>query len=589
MSCSPFFRLSLKLAISLIIFCFSIPGVGFAADVTLAWDKPTNSSPFTGYRIYYGKSGTNYKSAPIITVSADKTSTLVSSLEEGQIYGFAATTYDAAGNESAFSSDFFYSVPVSGIPGQIILDNGGVGTSSTGTWTISSGANYYGTSSLWGRTVGYTYTFQATISGTYEVSAWWTEQSSRGTNVPIQIYDGQNLLDTVYVNQLQDGGQWNLLGTYKFSGQGRIIVVSDSTIYSACADAVKLAPATVIDTDGDGLSDSDEINIYSTDSNQADTDGDGIGDGDEVANWGDNWQADVDGDGIINLLDPDSDNDGVLDGVEINQGTDPASGPGTGGIVLEMGEVKTDHRWTTVYLSKSFSNPIIIANPMSIKGGDPAVIRIRNVTESSFEIRVQEWDYLDGIHTEESVNYIVMEAGTHKLSDGSTIEAGKFNTNSALKSVSFKSSFRVTPVVLSGIGTYNDQDAVTGRISHVTTTEYKFRLQEQEANNDGHVEETIFYIAWEPSAGEIDGMKFEVANTRNENSSAPNYIPFNDPFSYAPFYIADMQTFFGKDTANIRLQAKDANGVTTLIDEEQSRDSETKHCNEVVGYIAIGN
>ena len=39
-----------------------------------------------------------------------------------------------------------------------------------------------------------------------------------------------------------------------------------------------------VDTDGDGLTDSDEINIHKTDPNNPDTDGDGIRDGDEVAN-----------------------------------------------------------------------------------------------------------------------------------------------------------------------------------------------------------------------------------------------------------------------------------------------------------------
>ena len=39
----------------------------------------------------------------------------------------------------------------------------------------------------------------------------------------------------------------------------------------------------LLDTDGDGLTDFEEINYYGTDPNNADTDGDGVTDGDEVA------------------------------------------------------------------------------------------------------------------------------------------------------------------------------------------------------------------------------------------------------------------------------------------------------------------
>lgn len=85
---------------------------------------------------------------------------------------------------------------------------------------------------------------------------------------------------------------------------------------------------TPLDSDGDGLSDWEEVTIYGTDPNLPDTDGDGLDDGEEVDYWNnhptENWDSDTDGDTIINLLDRDSDNDGYVDGLEVARGTDPA-------------------------------------------------------------------------------------------------------------------------------------------------------------------------------------------------------------------------------------------------------------------------
>ena len=87
------------------------------------------------------------------------------------------------------------------------------------------------------------------------------------------------------------------------------------------------------DRDGDGLSDEFE-KMIGTDPLNSDTDGDGINDFDEYNYWLNRAEnesrdilspdGDIDRDGTPNILDYDSDNDGVPDGKEIEDGTDPA-------------------------------------------------------------------------------------------------------------------------------------------------------------------------------------------------------------------------------------------------------------------------
>ncbi len=79
----------------------------------------------------------------------------------------------------------------------------------------------------------------------------------------------------------------------------------------ACAGNIDLEPVSSFDSDGDLLSDEEEVNEHLTNPNSYDTDSDGLDDGLEVLQF---------------LTDPnksDTDGDGYLDGQEVNNGYNP--------------------------------------------------------------------------------------------------------------------------------------------------------------------------------------------------------------------------------------------------------------------------
>lgn len=106
------------------------------------------------------------------------------------------------------------------------------------------------------------------------------------------------------------------------------------------------------DTDGDGLSDGDEIFKYKTDPLKVDTDNDGLSDFDEVMKYKtDPLKADTDGDGLTdseeimkyktNPLMKDTDGDGLTDSEEvIKYKTNPLAKDTDGGSVDDFTEVK---------------------------------------------------------------------------------------------------------------------------------------------------------------------------------------------------------------------------------------------------------
>ncbi len=52
-----------------------------------------------------------------------------------------------------------------------------------------------------------------------------------------------------------------------------------------------------------------------------------------------------------------------------------------------------------------FIDPVVAAKPLSHNEGDQAVLRIKDVDSTGFDIRIQEWDYIDGTHITETVIY----------------------------------------------------------------------------------------------------------------------------------------------------------------------------------------
>lgn len=80
--------------------------------------------------------------------------------------------------------------------------------------------------------------------------------------------------------------------------------------------AEQVTSSSVMDTDGDGLTDQEETARYYTNPLVADTDGDGVGDGTEVTHGYSPLVAQK------KLSDVDTDSDGVVDSVELAFGTD---------------------------------------------------------------------------------------------------------------------------------------------------------------------------------------------------------------------------------------------------------------------------
>lgn len=256
---------------------------------------------------------------------------------------------------------------------------------------------------------------------------------------------------------------------------------------------------------------------------------------------------------------------------------------------VEVGEVSVGSDWVAIAFDKTFISPVVVAGPPTSSDTEPAVVRIRNITKDGFQMRLQEWDYQDGLHPEELVSYLVMEQGKTTLTDGSKVEAGFFAGTAKATATTFQQSFTTAPVLITTISSNNDTSGVTGRVKNVSTTKFDYTLEEEEAADQQHLTEAVGYIAWQAGKGIESDIIYEAGLTANAVTDSWFTAKMQNKFVDLPYFFATMQTENGGDTAAIRQQKLTTTSVDIKIEEEQSRDSEVAHAKEVVGYLMIGS
>jgi len=193
---------------------------------------------------------------------------------------------------------------------------------------------------------------------------------------------------------------------------------------------------------------------------------------------------------------------------------------GTGGTAIaEVGTLTLTSNRQIVNFLNTYVNPVVIVNPLSLNGSAAAIARLDNITGSSFDVFIQEPDSDDGVHAAEVASYLVVEAGTWELGDGTILSADTLDTSgqvttSGFESADFLTRFESTPAVFSQVQTFNGSSFVRTRQQGLTRNGFQVGMEEEEANlNTGHATEAIGYVALDRGAGTWDGNPFLVSGT----------------------------------------------------------------------------
>jgi hypothetical protein len=284
-------------------------------DPVFSWiaDDPSPSSGIAGYSCVLDDSNSTI---PDTSMDGTGTSKFYTDIPDGTYYFHVRAIDNASncGDTGHFGPIHIESIPPIAdagfdkyvAPGTIVTFNGSGSSDNSGTI-----ANY-----TWN------FTYDGAMVRLYEMEPTFKFDIEGNYRVTLTVKDPSNNHATdimwVYVSTVEDSDSDGLPDSWEYDYFGNLSQsgtddpdedgLTNLEEYQAGTDP------TNPDTDGDGLSDGDEVNIYGTDPTNPDTDGDGLSDGEEVNIYGtDPTKADTDG-------------DGVNDGDEVAQGTDPLVG-----------------------------------------------------------------------------------------------------------------------------------------------------------------------------------------------------------------------------------------------------------------------
>lgn len=260
-------------------------------------------------------------------------------------------------------------------------------------------------------------------------------------------------------------------------------------------------------------------------------------------------------------------------------------------VMGEFGSVTLDDEAITIDLLHRYDNPVVFMQPPSFNGSDPAIARLDNITSNSFRARIQEANYLDGNHTQETVSYFVFEAGNYQLADGTLLEVGTLNTNSTAArgfvNVNLESDFGFTPTIFSQVQTFNGSDFVRTRQRHANANSFQVALEEEEALLDTpHANERVGYLAIESSVVTWSGNPYQAGFFGGFDEEF-NRLDFSPIFGNTPEFLGALGSYNGVDPAGLRYQNLGTSGVEVKVEEDQSLDSELAHAAETVNFLAL--
>jgi Ca2+-binding RTX toxin-like protein len=232
-----------------------------------------------------------------------------------------------------------------------------------------------------------------------------------------------------------------------------------------------------------------------------------------------------------------------------------------------------------VLFDAAIINPVIALTGHS--ANVPYTLRVTSTTNNGFKFRVENWTgSAASLSASLKVNWLAVEEGTHFLSDGRVVVAGRVSSSNVPSTVAFGPVFTQVPVVLTSVMSGMGEEGVASDVYDISETAMTLRLKARDADTNGVAAQTVGYIALAAATTVASGTVVAKPSTLTLSSAT---VTYGQTFADA-VVLAQRQTLADGDAGRTVIVTEGTTSTTLRFEEESS---DGTHNAETVGVVAL--
>jgi uncharacterized repeat protein (TIGR01451 family) len=245
------------------------------------------------------------------------------------------------------------------------------------------------------------------------------------------------------------------------------------------------------------------------------------------------------------------------------------------------------HRWKTINLPIDFASvPSIFSQVITKNDASAVVTRVRNISESQFELKLQEEEANDNQHSGEKVAWVAIEKGTQNTIN--PLEVVQVSATHNWSNISFAQSYFTDPVIIANVQTVFDADPVYPRFQNANSSGASIKLEEEaSASADlSHASENVALLV-------LDSSKQLIYNDKEQIIGETGIITVGDEWTnvalqntyFNPVIIANTTSYNGSQPSHVRIRNVNLDNFEIHVGEWDYLDS--VHADEQIAYFVI--